>query len=200
MKMRRLFRTLGQDTRGATIVEFALVAPVLMLMLMGLFDFGHQQYAASVLHGQLQASARAATLETGSSQLTAIDERLTKDFKTVVPTANITVTRRSFQNFSDVRKPEAFTDTNGNGQCDDDEPFEDLNGNASWDADRGRDGLGSARDAVLYTATATYSRLFPLAGLVAAIPKDVTVQASTVLRNQPFRDQSVREPVVEYCA
>ena len=35
------------------------------------------------------------------------------------------------------RKPEEFTDTNGNGTCDDGEPFEDVNDNGTWDADGG---------------------------------------------------------------
>ena len=33
-------RRLKKDTRGQTMVEFSLIAPVLLLILMGMFDFG----------------------------------------------------------------------------------------------------------------------------------------------------------------
>ena len=41
----------GGDERGATIVEFAIVAPVFLTLLLGIFDFGHAIYAQSVLQG-----------------------------------------------------------------------------------------------------------------------------------------------------
>jgi Flp pilus assembly protein TadG len=34
------FRALGNDQRGTAVVEFALVAPILFLLIFGIFDFG----------------------------------------------------------------------------------------------------------------------------------------------------------------
>lgn len=68
------------------------------------------------------------------------------------------------------------------------ERYFDVNENGKWDADRGKDGIGGARDAVLYTAVVTYPRMFPMYGLIG-LPQDVTLKASTVLRNQPFDEQ-----------
>ena len=40
MKIHRRLRLLRRDESGAALVEFALVAPVLLLLLLGMVDFG----------------------------------------------------------------------------------------------------------------------------------------------------------------
>src|SRR5690606_28671312 len=42
---------LQDDDTGATIVEFALIAPVALMLLLGMFDLGYNLYTASVLQG-----------------------------------------------------------------------------------------------------------------------------------------------------
>lgn len=195
----RLFlRRLGRDRAGAALLEFAFVAPALVLLLLGLFEFGFQVYARSVLQGAVQQSARNATLEGGELNLTALDGAVRDQIHNVIPSATVTFQRTSYANFSDVRQPEEFTDNNGDGECNANEPFEDLNDNGIWDADRGQSGLGGARDAVLYVATANYARIFPLHDMIG-LSSEVEIEASTVLRNQPFETQSVRTPQVGNC-
>jgi Flp pilus assembly protein TadG len=150
---------------------------------MGLFDLSYGLYSASVLQGAIQKAARDATIE--SSQPTALDARVKTAVHNIVPTASLTFTRSSYANFSDIGVPEDFTDVNGDGRCDAGEPFEDENGNGTWDEDRGREGNGGARDAVLYTVTASYPRPFPVTGLLG-LPTQNTITARTVLRNQPW--------------
>jgi hypothetical protein len=53
----------------------------------------------------------------------------------------------------------------------------------------GANGIGGARDVVLYTANVTYPRMFPLHSMIG-LPSNVTVSATTVLRNQPFDEQN----------
>jgi Flp pilus assembly pilin Flp len=199
MIMRSQLRRLNANENGAAVMEFAIVAPVFLLLIIGLFDFGHQLYATSVLQGTLQTSAREATLENGFSIQNDIDARIEDNFKTIIPVGDVTVTRRSFEDFSDIVTPEELlTDANGNGFCDAGDRFDDMNGNGNWDQDRGRDGLGGARDAVVFTATATYDRMFPLAGMMD-IPREVTIEAETVLRNQPYNEQGERIGSEETC-
>ena len=47
-------KRLTADRQGATIVEFALVLPPLLLTLMGLFDMAHNMYTAQILNGAIQ--------------------------------------------------------------------------------------------------------------------------------------------------
>lgn len=189
---------LGTDETGVTAVEFGFIAPVFMLLLLATFDLGHQMYATAIVQGALQEAARGSTLENGLAQSTNINAKLTASIRNVVPNANVVITRRNYANFQGVRSPEEWTDGNNDGVCNDGEFFEDLNFNGRWDRDRGRDGMGGARDAVLLTASVTYNRMFGAAGLTP-IGRQVTIKGVTVLRNQPYDDQNARAPVPGSC-
>lgn len=184
--VRRLFA--AED--GATLTEFALLSPVLLVLLMGIFDMGYNVYADVLLEGSIQKAARDSTLQTAGGKADAIDAAVSETVHEITPNATISFSRKAYTNFSDVAQPEDFTDVNKDGICDDGEPFEDVNGNGTWDQDRGIDGVGGARDAVLYTVTVHYPRLFPVANLLGLKPY-FTTQAQTVLRNQPYGDQAV---------
>lgn len=186
------------DSRGVTVVEFALLAPVLLLTLLGLFDMSYNMYAQTLLQGALQQAARNSTIEGASSQSSTIDGNVTSSVKSAIADATVSFSRKSYASFSNVGTAEQFTDTNGDGICNGGEPYEDVNNNSQWDRDQGTTGLGGARDAVLYTARMTFPRAFPLAGFMK-IPTTVTVTASTVLRNQPYGLQQTAPPTVRYC-
>ncbi len=191
-------KRIARDDRGVTVVEFAFVAPILITLLIGFFDLGLQIYAQTSLTGALHEAARDSTLEPTSKRTNALDTEVRKAVYNIIADAQITFERKNYETFSAVRKPEDYTDTNGNGVCDNNEPFEDLNNNGNWDQDRGRDGLGGARDAVLYTATVTYNRILPLHKFIN-VSQQVEISATTVLRNQPYSSISVRVPVVGSC-
>ena len=184
----RLARHLSRDTRGATIVEFALAAPLLLVAILGLFDLGHNMYTASVIHGAVQKAARDSTIEGAADKAGTLDDRVTSAVRLIAPGATLEFDRAAYATFSEVAQPEDFTDVNANGICDANEPFEDANGNGNWDADAGKQGFGGARDAVLYTVAVTYNRPFPIAKLIGQ-PGTFTTTARTVLRNQPYGPQ-----------
>ena len=183
---------LRSDTQGAAALEFALVAPVLLVGILGLFDLGHNMYTASVLQGSIQKAARDSTIEGAESNIATLDGRVTRMVRTIAPGAATKFGRTSYSTFTDVREPEDFSDIDGDGACNNGEPFEDANGNGAWDADRGRAGQGGARDAVLYEVTVTYDRVFPFWSLVGQ-PDTFTTKVRTVLRNQPYNLQATRK-------
>lgn len=184
------FRRLRSDEEGATLTEFGFVAPILILMIMGIFDMAHSQYTSALVNGAMQQAARDLTLETAGSQQSSIDQRVIDAVADVTPdTATVTLEKLSHYDFSDIGEAEEFADDDGDGICNNNEVFVDVNENGQWDADRGQTGIGGARDAVLYTAVVTYPRLFPMYGL-ANMPQNVTLRASTVLRNQPYDEQN----------
>ena len=195
MKTRTLFRGLTVDARGATIVEFAIVAPVLILLIMGLFDQLYQVYATSILNGAVQKAARDATLQVDNSASSnaSLDAAVLAIMKDLAPTATASSTRKSYPNFAGVGDPEPFVDTNHNGVRDPGECFTDTNGNGVWDQDPGIGGDGSASDIVLYTMTITYPRLFPV-GKLLGTGSSTSITASTILKNQPWANQSVPPP------
>ena len=189
-----LVRLLGED-RATAVTEFALTAPVFLLVLMGIFDFGMQLYAKSVLSGAVNRAARDAALEGNNASQVAIDAGVTSNVRTVFQDASITYTRRSYDDFAGVGKPEPLTDSNSNGTRDPGECFTDINGSGSWDTDRGNNGQGGGDEVVLYTAEMQLNRLFP-AWKMLGQPQVATIRATTVLRNQPFNTNSVISTVI----
>ncbi|MCR5872125.1 MULTISPECIES: TadE/TadG family type IV pilus assembly protein [unclassified Sphingomonas] len=183
---------LRRDESGATIVEFAMVAPVLGFVLLGAFDVAHTLYTRAALQGVVQKTARDSTLESGGETATQalLDEKVKAQAKALANNATITITRRFYRTFSEAAaaRAETWTDTNSNGVCDAGEPYEDANRNNVWDRDGGNAGQGGAKDATLYTVSATYPRMFPFYNLIGG-SRTTTITASTVLRNQPFGDQ-----------
>jgi hypothetical protein len=170
------------------LVEFALLTPLMLLILMGLGDMLYQVYTQSILNGELQKAARDSGIEGGAASTSTIDAKVQTMVKKIAPGATFTSTRKSYDSFAEVA-PEPFTDTNGNGIRDSGECFTDENGNGMWDQDPGATGQCGASAVTVYTMTATYPRLFPVAGLFGW-PTTQTVSATTLLKNQPYATQT----------
>jgi Flp pilus assembly pilin Flp len=195
-------RRIARDERGATVVEFAIVAPVMGLLLLGAFDVAHTLYMRAALQGVVQKAARDATLESGlaSATQTALDDKVRNQIKTLANNGTVTITRQWYRNYEQAAASrfEPWTDTNHNNTCDGPqgltpgEPYEDSNGNGVWDALGGNLSQGGASDAVLYTASVTYPRFFPLNNFIGG-SNTTTVSAQTILRNQPYGDQGTPE-------
>lgn len=188
MTIRSVGRRLLADRRGGAAVEFAMTMPILMMMILGGFDMVHSFYVQSVLEGEMAKAGRDGSLESSedSSTQDAIDQRVRDLVQTISRDATVTFTRKSFSSYARVADPgEPFIDGNSNGICDAGEAYEDSNRNGTRDADGGTAGWGGAEDAVVYTATVTYPRIFPVGALMNA-PNTITLSASTVLRIQPF--------------
>ena len=197
---RRFCRALGRDQKGAAAVEFAVVAPVMGMLLLGAFDIGHTLYMRSVLQGIVQKVARDSTLETGlaTDQQTVLDNRVRAQVTALANNATVTFSRKYYRSFTNAAASqfEPFTDTNHNGTCNGGEPYQDNNDNGTWDATGGNTGSGGAKDAVLYTVTVSYPRFFPIYDFIGGSHTTV-LTGSTVLRNQPYGDQAV--PTVRNC-
>lgn len=187
-----IVRRLRADTRGATLVEFAIVAPVMVVLMMGIGDICYDLYAKAALNGALQRAARDSGIQGGATQTATIDAKVLQQVRQVMPSATYTSSRKSYANFSDIA-PEPFTDTNGNGVRNPGECYTDVNGNRRWDADPGTTGQGGANDITFYTMTVTYPRLFPTAGLLGFSPTG-EITAQSVLKNQPYASQAVNTP------
>jgi Flp pilus assembly protein TadG len=206
MPPRRLSkRAILRDVRGATILEFALVLPVLCIMLFGALDFAYTLYIQAVLQGSMQKAARDSTLE-GSTAAT-IDANVQDQVTNLNKSGTVTFTRRYYRSFSDASAAQAepFVDTNHNGTCDGPvgatpgESYTDTNNNGIWDKDGGNSGQGGARDVTVYTATMSYPRLFPIYNFMGG-SNTMTISATTVLTNQPFGDQGTYPtPVARQC-
>jgi Flp pilus assembly protein TadG len=189
------FLRLRDESKGAALVEFAFVAPIFFLMMMGFFDLGYSAYANSQLQGLVEKAARDAALESGPAALASLDARVRNQTKVLVQNAEITFDRKNYASFTRAGAQENFTDSNANNIRDPGECFQDENNNSTWDADSGAAGQGAAKDITRYTVTAKYNRVFPMWGMLG-LPREQTLVATTVLRNQPYDSQVERTPTV----
>lgn len=179
-----LLRRLRRDDSAVTILEFAMVAPVMLLLLLGFFDLGYRSYASSVLQGALHDAARMATV--GGYSMDQIDARVKTRLSNFATRSVTTTEAASYYEFSGVSQPEQIVgdtiplNAYNAGDC-----FEDANGNNSYDTDRGRSGTGNSDDIVRYRVTITFPRVFPL-GTLMGWSNSQTLTSETVLRNQPY--------------
>ena len=176
-------RALTRNEAGVSIVEFALIAPVLLVTIFGMLDMGQGLYTRSLLQGGIEKAARDSTIEAANTG--ALDAKVTAIVKQIAPGATLSFDRESYANFTNTKMPEDYTDTDSDGACDNNEPFADTNGNGVWDADQGLAGNGGARDTILYKVTVTYPRLFPVARLINQ-SNTMAMSAVMILRNQPY--------------
>lgn len=183
---RKLLAQLRADRRGVTAVEFALIAPVFLILVIETFDLGQMAYGTAVLNGAVQKAARDSSLETAST-LTA-DNTVKKIVQPVIPNGTITTTRSSYFDFTDVGRPEKWNDGNNNGNCDNNESYIDENEDGNWDRDIGEAGNGGASDVVIYTVNVQYTPIFK----IPFFPQSWNTRnlsATAVRKNQPFAAQ-----------
>lgn len=191
LRGRRRCRSLLRDRRGVSAVEFGLTAPILFLVVFGSLQVAQGYYVRTVLTGSINAAARKSSLQSGQTNSSTLDSLVAQSIKYVMPSANITFTRKNYAQFTSVGMPEDFTDTNANGRYDTTECFVDMNGNRTWDSDMGQSGLGGANDVVVYTVTVSYKQWFGFAKMFG-LPEYQTVPQTTILMNQPFATQATR--------
>lgn len=193
-RLQAILAKLRQDDSGATIVEFALIAVPMILILIGGLDLGYQSYVRTLMQGALNDAARKAAVENPDfdSSGETIEEQVENNIRDIVGTvalnATISVTQRSFFEFSNIGNPEKLmTDVNGNGQFDEDDGdcWEDANENGEFDTDAGRDGRGGSNEVVFYTANISMPRLLPLDSFVNVSPT-IDMAIETAVRTQPY--------------
>lgn len=199
MRRRPIIRRLGRDQRGATIVEFAVIAMPMCVLLMGGLELGYNSYVRSTLQGALHDAARVAAVENpilatdGDTVEEQVENMIKETVAHVAPNAVVDVDQKSYFEFSSIGEPEKLmTDNNGNGKYDasDEDCFEDANGNGTFDPDSGKSGTnGGADDVVLYTAKVSAPRILPLDRLVPGVSEKVEYTLRAAVRNQPYGQQ-----------
>ncbi|WP_203309454.1 MULTISPECIES: TadE/TadG family type IV pilus assembly protein [Sphingomonas] len=177
-----------RDRRGTTIVEFAIVAPCLMMLLIGMMDLGIRAYVGVQLQGALEQSARQVTVSTSNDPAT-IAASVRRQIQRILPRATVTVTPSSYYDFAHVGKPEPITtDTAPLGTYNTGDCYLDLNRNGRWDADSGSGGTGGSDDIVYYQATVSYPNLLPV-GRLLGLSGTTTITGTTMMKNQPYAAQ-----------
>ncbi|MEX6723611.1 TadE/TadG family type IV pilus assembly protein [Parapedomonas caeni] len=188
----RFWKRLAADQRGAYMVEFAIIAPVVITLVLGTIDLGYLSYVRATLESVTRDAARQAITRTSGCMIdrsSTIEDIVKDSMKTFIDGGTpVSVTVRSYRGgFESVGQPEPLiNDVNGNGQYDEGDSYEDINGDGEWSPDQGTLGdLGGPGDVVVYTTNFQAQTLF--LGLPLMFSQDiVNMRASTVVRNEPY--------------
>jgi Flp pilus assembly pilin Flp len=179
-------RRLGRDDRGAAAVQFAVLAPALLLLVLGSFEVAIMLFVSGTMEAAVLAASRAGVTgftEDGVSREERIRDIILDRTLGFVDMDRAVMRTLVYSNFDQIGQPEPFTDENGNGVHDGGEPFNDVNGNGEWDDDMGSAGLGGPGDIVLYDIEyemGAVTRLFePIFGRIVH-------RAAVAVRNEPF--------------
>ena len=185
ISLKRLRR--GED--GIAALEFAMVAPVLLLLVMGTFELGLILTAQVLMESATYTASRMGKTGQGisdSTQAAKIKAEIARVGGLIMDPARIVVTSTYYKNFQQVEKPEPFNDANRNGKRDSGESFTDWNGNAKWDAMSGDAGYGNKDEVAVYTSTYSWPLFTPLLSSVMGQDGKVDISARAVVRNEPF--------------
>lgn len=178
---------LVRDTGGSTIVEFAIVFPVFILMIIGTIEIAVVIFIGSSIESAvLQASRFGIT--GGSSSGVSREERVLdivgENTYGLVDMESVEISTLVYGSFADIGEPEPFDDDNGSASYDEGEPFTDVNGNGTWDPDMGAAGLGGPNDVVVYSVSYDWGIMTPI--MQAILGDSVRHVSSVAVRNEPY--------------
>jgi len=184
-------------------MEFAIAAPIVILLLRTLFEMGFLLTGGIVLEAGDRSAGRYGS--TGAAGVGKTRNEIIRDIIVghVCPSAlpanssnlcfwksnagqPLDISTRAYTDPRNVGQPEPFSDLPPeNGVYDAGEVFVDVNGNQRWDPDMGVASAGGAGDVVVYEVTmlqAIHSPLLRSAGGGNAFSH----RANLVVRNEPF--------------
>jgi Flp pilus assembly pilin Flp len=183
----RRFR-LWRCERGATIVEFAIVLPVLLLAVIGIIEVAIVLFVSSTIESAVfEASRFGVTGNSDTPGVTREDrvrEIVARRTYGLVDMDRVEIDTLVYQTFADIGEPEPFTDTNGNAAYEVGEDYVDVNGNGQWDPDMGAAGLGGPSDVVVYRLTYSWGILTPI--MRDVLGENIRNISSVAVRNEPF--------------
>lgn len=188
--MLRHLKSICRDRRGTSALEFALVVPIVIFMIVGTMEFAMIGFRTTILEGGLREAARFGT--TGAS-MTGTANREEAIIKIVNDHANglFTVTSSDlttlvYPDFSQIGQSEPYTDTDASGAWEDPEPYTDANCNGQFDEDMGLSGAGGGSEVVLYTVDLEIGTITGLIDHLIAENGKFPLTATIAIRNEPF--------------
>jgi len=171
---------------GITVVEFAIIAPVFLLLISGIVEFSLIMFTSVVMESATNTTSRLGKTGYTTGGISRQQEIInTVDARTagLLDPTKITIKSESYSDFNNIGQPEpCITPSPCPGTAG--VNFVDINGNGTWDADMGQAGLGGAGDIVVYTVSYPWHIMNPLVSTI--IGSTFTITARSVVRNEPY--------------
>lgn len=174
---------------GVTAVEFALVAPVFMLLLFGIVEFALIMVVYNVMEGATASSSRLGKTgytAAGVTRQQTIINVITERAGSLINPDLLTVTSKFYKQFDQINDPEPYFDANGNGSYNSGETYTDINGNGQWDPDMAASGFGSAGDIVVYEVSYPWTISTPMISSLVGTNGIYRITTHAVVKNEPY--------------
>ncbi|WP_345814960.1 TadE/TadG family type IV pilus assembly protein [Paraburkholderia sp. PREW-6R] len=186
--LHRVVRRLRTDDRAVTAVEFALVSPVVVFLLLGLVETGLDLWVDATVETAVQRASRLGitTLPpTGEANMQdAVNDSIKNTMSVWLPRAlTFNITSKVYPSYDGSAGAEPYTDVGHVGHYVQGDPFVDVNKNGVWDADLGVNGTGNYDDVVSYTVTITMSSFTGIPELFG-IPQ-LVFSRTFIVQNEP---------------
>ena len=185
----KCLKRLGRGEDGIAALEFAFIAPVLLLLVMGTVEVGLMMTAQVMMESATYTASRLGKtgyVEKNKTREATIRAEIARVGGVIMDPNKILVTSFSYKDFNEVEQPEPFVDANKNGKRDNGENFTDVNGNGKYDLDRGVSGQGAASNIVVYTSTYSWELFTPMISYVLGTNGKVIISARAVVKNEPY--------------
>ncbi|WP_162917158.1 TadE/TadG family type IV pilus assembly protein [Dongia deserti] len=189
-----IVRRLLGDERGTTAIEFAVVGPVVVYLMIGIIEFAVAMAAANSLEAATNLSSRLG--KTGyvdeENLLTQEQTILAEVERRVGPLINmdkLEISHEVYNDFQSLTIPDLFEDANGDGDTDDPGEWTDVDGDGFRD---GSNGIGGAGHIVVYRVTYPWKVMTPMIGQIIgarSIGGDdgiINLSAYSVVKNEPY--------------
>lgn len=190
---RQRFVTLRRDEEGATIIEFAIVAPVFFVLMLGVIEFGLIGFHQMALDSAVAATARQASLGISGSapdRATYVRQEIASKMTGLINSSQLTVAANVVSAGGVPGSPDiCLEDANlprVGGPCPVGAPFQDVNGNGVYDGAVPPLSLGNAGDTVELVAYLPWRVTIPFMRDFFGSNGTLMLSAATVVRNEPF--------------
>ncbi len=199
---------LRDDTRGVTVIEFALVLPVVLFMIFGTMQLCYIAFVQNRMEAAVREGARLGI--TGDPGMAATREVRVNDYiinvmnnyqHVAVPAPSVVIeTAPTFSAYASAPPLEPLvTDVNSNGICDhaDGDTYIDYDGDGVRNPIHSIPGAGKPNEIVRYTASFGLKTFMPFVGLLFGTDGHVVITARTIARNEQFGN--IVNPVAKAC-
>jgi len=190
----KVFDKFGRDNRGTAGVEFALTAPLFILTILGVMEFGMILSTEALMEGAVRDAARfGVTGQNETERLQIIEDIVSERTIGLVDVESAQIDVLTYGSFDVIGAPEPFVDTAPfNGVYDPGETYSDINSNGQWDPDQGLASAGQSGEVVLYRITYDAPSMTGfLDHLIGGEDNAIQLVASIAVRNEPYEMEGV---------
>lgn len=177
-----------KNNQGTTIIEFAVIAPLLFLLLAGIMELGLIMFTNSALEGATNIGSRIGKTgftTGGQSRENYIRNEIRRLTGGFLNPAQLDISILSYSSFSNIGQPEPCI-LPPTAPC----PgaaginFVDVNGNGMFDQDQGRTSAGGSGSVVLYRTSYPWRLFTPIMSTLLGTDGVYTITAVAAVRNE----------------